>query len=74
MANEVSNEDLVFRRYKTLIIPIDGLLNQTSGYSLIEIIDYFLRYSTVKSIDNLEEDEDIGIKKKKFPFKCIGFV
>jgi hypothetical protein len=47
-SNEVSYEDLKFRRYKNLIIPIDGLLSKTSGRCLIEIVEYFLRYSTIK--------------------------
>lgn len=50
--NFVSYEDLKFRRYKNLIIPIDGLLNMTSERSLIELITYFLRNSTMKTIDN----------------------
>lgn len=45
----VANEDLVFRRYKTLIIPTESLLH---GDALIELIDYFMRYSTIKKIEN----------------------
>jgi hypothetical protein len=49
LSGKVSNEDLIFRRYKTLIIPTEGLLH---GDALIELIDYFLRYSTIKKIQN----------------------
>ena len=75
MANEVSKDDLVFRRYKTLVIPIDNLLAKTSGIPMIELTNYFLRYSNLLRIDNYEpEDEGEEIKFKSFPFKCIGFV
>jgi hypothetical protein len=69
--NEVSYEDLKFRRYKNLIIPIDGLLSKTSGRCLIELVEYFLRFSTIKSIENDEENSE---RQSKFPFKCIGLV
>jgi flagellar biosynthesis GTPase FlhF len=71
LKNEVPNEDLVFRRYKVLLIPLDSLLSRTSGLQLIEIINYFLRYSTMKKVQNNEEGE---AKLKTFPFKCIGVV
>ena len=49
VSGEVCDEDLIFRRYKTLIIPTEGLLH---GDALIELIDYFLRNSTLKKIEN----------------------
>ena len=67
--NEVSFEDLKFRRYKNLLIPIDGLLSQTSGRPLIELVEYFLRYSTIRSKTN-----EIHPTLPKFPFKCISMV
>ncbi len=47
-SNEQSYEDIKLRRYKTLLIPIDGLLSSSSGRPMIELISYFLRYSTLK--------------------------
>jgi len=44
---EVPNEDLVFRRYKVLIIPLDSLFGRTSGRPMIELTNYFLRNSTL---------------------------
>jgi hypothetical protein len=67
--NKVPNEDLVFRRYKVLVVPLDGLMQKTSGQALIEITNYFLRYSTLKRVENVED-----LKLKTFPFKCIGLV
>ena len=67
--NEVTFEDLKFRRYKNLLIPIDGLLGQTSGRPLIELVEYFLRYSTVHSKTN-----EIHPSLPKFPFKLISMV
>ena len=69
--NDVPNEDLVFRRYKTMIIPIDGLLSKTSGLSIVELTSYFLRHSTLNHIDNNEDDPS---REAQFPFKCIGMV
>lgn len=81
-ANEVPYEDLKFRRYKTLLIPIDGLLSHTSGRALTEIVSYFLRYSNLQSIDNDEINDVNGYpvtpmepyQMSKFPFKCISMV
>ena len=36
---------------------------------LIELTNYFLRYSTLRTIENVED-----LKLKTFPFKCIGLV
>ena len=46
--NEQSYEDVKLRRYKTLVVPIDGLLSNSTGKPMIELISYFLRYSTLK--------------------------
>ncbi len=70
LSNQIPQEDLTFRRYKTLIIPLDNLLSKTSGLPMIELTNYFLRYSTLKKINNFEEED----KFKSFPFKCIGLV
>ena len=68
MMNEVPKEDITFRRYKTLLIPIEGLFSRTSGMPMIELINYFLRYSNVPVYENTEQH------LKTFPFKCIGMV
>ena len=47
--NEVDYQDIVFRRYKTLLIPIDSLL---SSSALMEIVEYFMRYSTIIQVEN----------------------
>ena len=73
LAGEVPNEDLIFRRYKTLLIPIDGLISKTSGLSLVELTTYFLRNSNIKQVDNTE-DPSMSPKLPNFPFKCIGLV
>jgi hypothetical protein len=75
LGNLVPKDDLVFRRYKTLVIAIDSLLAKTSGLPMIELTNYFLRYSNLRRIDNFEpEEEGDEPKFKTFPFKCIGFV
>lgn len=68
--NTIVKEDITFRRYKALIIPIDGLLSLTCGLPMIEIIGYFLRNSTMKRVENTKVEE----KHCCFPFKCIGLV
>jgi flagellar biosynthesis GTPase FlhF len=80
-ANELPYEDLKFRRYKTLLFPIDGLLGLTSGRCIAEIVAYFLRYSTMTQIDNDEINDDLGypttqsaMNLSNFPFKCISMV
>lgn len=77
LKNEVPNEDIMFRRYKVLLIPVDALLGHTSGRPLIELTNYFLRYSTLPLSDNRmpNSDEELHHESiKSFPFKCIGFV
>ena len=71
--NSVPYEDLKFRRYKTLLIPIDGLLSLTSERVLIALINYFLKNSTVKTINN-EDPEGHSHLRNCFPFKCISMV
>jgi len=54
---------------------MDSLLAKTSGLPLIELTNYFLRYSNLRRINNYEsEDADEEPKFKSFPFKCIGLV
>ncbi len=69
MKGQVPHEDLAFRRYKVLILPIDDLLQKTSGRAMIELTNFFLRYSTLRTVENVED-----LKVKSFPFKCIGLV
>lgn len=67
-ANEVPKDDLTFRRYKVLVIPLDGLFSRTSGIPLIELVQYFMRFSTLPLVENTK------LPGLTFPFKCIGLV
>lgn len=69
MKGKVPHEDLAFRRYKVMIMPIDDLLQRTSGNALIELTRYFLRFSSLRTVENVEDKN-----MKTFPFKCIGMV
>lgn len=69
MKGQVPHEDLAFRRYKVLVVPIDDLLQKTSGRAMIELTNFFLRYSTLRTVENVED-----LKLKSFPFKCVGLV
>ena len=71
--SNVPYEDLKFRRYKTLLIPIDGLLSQTSDQVLIDLVNYFLRNSTLKTTDNLDPEGHQNLRNC-FPFKLISLV
>lgn len=64
----------MFRRYKTLVIPIDALLAKTSSLPLIELTNYFLRFSNMNLVDNRSEEQQVRERYRTFPFKCIGFV
>ena len=70
LMNEVPHDDLVFRRYKVLLVPIDGLFGKTSGAPLAEILSYFMRNSTLPQHININLEEPLP----QFPFKCIGMV
>lgn len=66
-ANEVPKDDITFRRYKMMVLPVDSLFSKTSGLPLIELVQYFLRFSTMPIVDNTSKQQP-----KTFPFKCIG--
>ena len=74
LKNEVPYEDIQFRRYKVLLIPIDALLSKTSAHPLIELTNYFLRYSSLELLDNREESKENRNSLKSFAFRCIGLV
>ncbi len=69
MKGKMPHENLAFRRYKVIIMPIDDLLLKTSGNALIELIKYFLRFSTLRTVENVEDKN-----MNTLPFKCIGMV
>lgn len=67
-SNEVGKEDLVFRRYKSLMIPLDSHIN--NGI-LSDLIQYFLLYSNLNKVYE-NEHKSLAFTKESFPFKCIG--
>ncbi len=52
LSNKVPHEDIMFRRYKVLLIPLDSLFGKTSVNPVIELTNYFLRNSTLLQVDN----------------------
>ena len=73
LRGEVPSDDIMFRRYKVLLVPIEGLFGKTSGRPVIELFDYFMRHSTMARANNNPTDEESN-RGKRFPFKCIGLV
>jgi hypothetical protein len=67
VANKVPSDDITFRRYKVLVLSLDGLFSKTSGLPLIELLNYFLRFSTLPLIENTASTNLLS-----FPFKLIG--
>jgi len=59
-ANEVSREDLTFGRFKMVVFPVDGFLNQRG---ILELTEYFLNHSKMPT--------DL-LAGPPFPFKAIG--
>ena len=66
--DQVQKEDLVFRRYKALLIPLDSHINNEV---LSELIQYFLLHSTIQKVFE-DENKSLAFTKPSFPFKCIS--
>ena len=60
--------DLTFRRYKTLLIPLDAHISNVSQSLLIQ---YFLQFSTMYKVYS-DEHHSAAVTSECFPFKCIG--
>ena len=66
--DQVQKEDLVFRRYKALLIPLDCHINNEI---LSELIQYFLQHSSIQKVYE-DEHKSLAFTKRSFPFKCIS--
>jgi hypothetical protein len=66
--NNVPLSDLTFRRYKTLLMPLDSHITLLSQSLLIQ---YFLQFSTMYKVYS-DEHSSPAVAKECFPFKCIG--
>ena len=66
--DQVPKEDLVFRRYKALLIPLDC---HTNNEILSELIQYFLQHSTINKVCE-DNHKSLAFTKEGFPFKCIS--
>ena len=66
--DKVAKEDLVFRRYKALLIPLDSHINNEI---LSELIQYFLQHSSMHKVYE-DKNKSLAFTKGSFPFKCIS--
>ena len=68
--NKIEREDIVFGRYKTVMIPIGDHISKDA---LSELVQYFLINSTLKKVYDQEKKLKSNFYKNEgFPYKCIG--
>jgi len=68
--NQIDREDVVFKRFKCLQIPLGSHLAKETISSLIQF--FLLNSSMATSFSSDNEEKLAAFNKVRFPFKCIS--